>query len=358
MTHSKQIILVVSNEPWNDLWYSKKHYAWALSEMGHRVFFVNPSPHWRLSNLVKRKHQLSYVNANLIILSYYNLLPVIRPLLKFCVWINDRVAEYGIRKYTAESVPLVWNFDPNRFAFNFNNSKKIYHVVDPYMHLVLDSEISKRSDLVVLVSEKYREYYQKYNNNLLIVPHGVPTILNISPSLPSLKYAVLIGNIGNDLNFQLLSSITEIGHCVKIAGNVRPLYRHNFEIWQSIISKPNVDFLGKMDADEIAALLANATMGLVVYEFQAELHIDSRSPLKILNYVSANLPVLSSCHPDLNELTGKGVYHLPNEESFLEHFKMAFNRGLIIDGLAYTQYVRMHSYPHLIAKIFQNLKQS
>ena len=45
-----QPILVVSNEPWGEVWFSKHNYAFELSRK-NRVLFVDPPKRWRPANV-------------------------------------------------------------------------------------------------------------------------------------------------------------------------------------------------------------------------------------------------------------------------------------------------------------------
>ena len=43
-------IIIVSNEPWGDIWYSKHHYAYELNKT-NQVLFIDPPRKWSFWNL-------------------------------------------------------------------------------------------------------------------------------------------------------------------------------------------------------------------------------------------------------------------------------------------------------------------
>lgn len=77
MKLESQTILIVSNEPWGDVWYSKHNWAYELSKK-NQVFFINPPTNWKLSNLWGLKINISSYTESLQILKYQNILPYTR----------------------------------------------------------------------------------------------------------------------------------------------------------------------------------------------------------------------------------------------------------------------------------------
>src|SRR5215216_5648547 len=70
-----QNILIISNEPWGNIWYSKHNYANELSKK-NKVFFLNPPMPFKFSNFLNFKIKEEKVSDTLTILQYSNLLPV------------------------------------------------------------------------------------------------------------------------------------------------------------------------------------------------------------------------------------------------------------------------------------------
>src|SRR5579872_2113501 len=126
-------IVITSNEPWGDVWFSKQNYAYELSKH-NKVVFLNPQGKWSLKNLLGCKISTKKYSENLTILDYNNILPIRSKLLYS---LNNRLVSSALAKYFSLrnlSDILLWAFDPNRLS----NPKKLgvaqsfYHVVDPY----------------------------------------------------------------------------------------------------------------------------------------------------------------------------------------------------------------------------------
>ena len=75
LSFKERTILIVSNEPWGDVWFSKQHYAYELSKMGHQVFFINPTSRWSIKNLFSFSVKLNQTNENITLVNYQNNFP-------------------------------------------------------------------------------------------------------------------------------------------------------------------------------------------------------------------------------------------------------------------------------------------
>ncbi len=69
MKLENQTLLVISNEPWGDIWYSKHNWAYELSKK-NKVFFINPPIKWKISNLWSFKICIDDYNESLQVLGY------------------------------------------------------------------------------------------------------------------------------------------------------------------------------------------------------------------------------------------------------------------------------------------------
>ena len=70
-------ILIVSNEPWGDVWYSKHNWANELSQ-NNTVYFVNSPVRWTFKGLFQNKISVKNYSESLFILDYKNRLPLTR----------------------------------------------------------------------------------------------------------------------------------------------------------------------------------------------------------------------------------------------------------------------------------------
>ena len=109
-------ILIVSNEPWGDTWYSKHNYAWELSK-NNIVYFINPPVPFHVFNFLRKNIETKNIKENLTVLSYKNVLPVRIELLRK---INEWLVFSKLKNYfhTIKLNNLIfWTFDPIRLTY-------------------------------------------------------------------------------------------------------------------------------------------------------------------------------------------------------------------------------------------------
>ena len=70
----KQNILIVSNEKWGKMWYSKHNYANELSK-NNNVYFLNPAKAFHPFNIFKKNITSYKITDTLTVLEYKNILP-------------------------------------------------------------------------------------------------------------------------------------------------------------------------------------------------------------------------------------------------------------------------------------------
>jgi hypothetical protein len=112
MKLENQNILIISNQPWGDVWYSKQNYAYKLSKLGNQVIFVDPPSPYQFKNLFFNQFTLKNYTDNLSILSYKNRLPASKFNVLNNQWVTKDLENYllsnGIKEY------ILWTFDPVR----------------------------------------------------------------------------------------------------------------------------------------------------------------------------------------------------------------------------------------------------
>ena len=64
-------ILITSNEPWGDIWYTKHNYAYELSKT-NKVFFLNPPKGWRQNSLKNIKIRSEKINGQIFNVGFKN----------------------------------------------------------------------------------------------------------------------------------------------------------------------------------------------------------------------------------------------------------------------------------------------
>src|SRR3972149_3808019 len=148
-----QHILIVSNEPWGDVWYSKHNWAFELSKKNN-VFFINPPSNWKLSNLWNFKIKIEDYTEKLQILNYQNVLPYTR--FNLMHQFNNFIVSKKIKKWLLKHLHrdyIFWTFDPYRFSNPklFSPLFSIYFIADKY-DLKREISLIRNTDYFITVS--------------------------------------------------------------------------------------------------------------------------------------------------------------------------------------------------------------
>lgn len=357
-------ILITSNEPWGDVWFSKQHYAYELSKLGYQVYFINPTNKWNWLNIFSFKVNYAATSyENITIVNYKNNFPQ-TIFKKFFTKINDFINCIKLNKNIAlNDFNLIWwKFEPYRFlsSFPFNKNKHIYHVVDPYSFLWQDVYQMKSADLTVCINPKYYDYYlTKYREKkIILIPHGISgdefeeNVEDVNLIKEKLgDFAVLIGSITEDIDLKLLKKVAESNINLVIIGT--EIIKN--ESWERLKELENVSYLGEVHAKKIKNYIAASKAGLVSYKFKNTIDKNTRTPLKIMNYLAQKKPIITSLKTTLDDLERKGIYHAEDTNEYLELIKKALHNQLYVDENRIKEYLSRHKYPSLINKILNQL---
>ncbi len=175
MKLENQTILVTSNEPWGDLWYSKQNYAYELSKK-NKVYFINPPQKYSPKNLLSNPITEGKYNDNLSFINYGNFLPLRND---FLIRQNNKMVSNHLMKYFhSKGIKdyILWAFDPLRlFNHKLLGAKLgIYHCVDYYYFQYLgEHELCQNSDFLFATSQRFLDDYTKYKAPKHVVPHGI-----------------------------------------------------------------------------------------------------------------------------------------------------------------------------------------
>lgn len=361
MRIENKTILIVSNEPWGDMWYSKHHYANELSKLGYIVYFVNPPKKWSLMNLFNFRIVKQQINSNLHVINYVNNLP--NPFQnEILIKLNDILTFLKLKKNIQKNDALIlWSFDPFRFLFSpfFKNIKRIYHVVDPYMDLKNDQKLALLADLIICTSKDYIEYYLKFNSKVIFIPHGLSNeelIANKETTIEIKKkhgdFLILAGTIYDGIDFNLLHEISK-KHKLVILGK-EELDVDTKKIWLDLLKSENIIYLGIINGLELKNYISAAKICLISYDFKRTKIIGVGTPLKILNYLAQHKPIITSIDYELKKLENIAIYKANNVTEYLNLIDKLINIENI-DKHSIDTYLMEVTYPNLINKIINQL---
>lgn len=175
MNLSGKNILIVSNEAWGDVWFSKHNYAHELSR-NNRVVFVDPPGPWKPRNLLGCSPSLSPVSGTLSILRYRNRLPVLN---KWFYQLNERLVAHRIRSFlrTNGLAPeTLITFDPTRFTTpkRLRPELSLFLCVDKYNFAFHgERDLCRNVDAIITISTHLSVRYEHFHKPLLTIGHSI-----------------------------------------------------------------------------------------------------------------------------------------------------------------------------------------
>ena len=292
MELKNKTILIVSNEPWGDIWYSKHNWAYELSK-NNLVFFINPPKRWRISNLFKKGIKIIDYNKNLKIFNYNNKLPFTRYKLFFNL--NERIIYKTINEYFKQYNNIIfWTFDPYRLI-NPQKVKKnlsIYFIADKYL-TKREATLIENSDYIISISKDLTDTLNI--TNALILSHGVSeSEFEADKEVELSNFILYVGNINYRLNFELIEQLLKTFPQEKFLfiGKLEKVSDNNFKRifvekkYENLIYHPPVHF------KELKNYIAKAK--LCLSPMRTDVQGNDINHHKLLQYLAFGKPVLSS----------------------------------------------------------------
>ena len=355
MKLENQDIIIVSNEPWEDIWFSKHYYAHELS-IKNKVLFFNPPGKWEAANFFSKKIHSKKISANLEIVNYQNYFPFT---LKFSIinYINNfliyKLINTFLKKAKKQNI-IFWSFDPYRLHHpaKLNAHFSIYHCMDYYKN---NEEVLlwKNVDLIISVSKQLIDRFPKIIKPFAIIPHGiVDSLLPVGNEYYELQNnVVLIGSIGHRTDYELLCKFAEKfkNYTLKIIGKID---KNNFSendtnFFNQLEKLNNVIFTGAMPFGKLQDEIIKSKLCLCCYKGS------NISSLKIMQYIALGKPVISTYMQgfDIPEIKDF-VCLTKSHEEFLTKAEHSINLGNTPElREKRINYSREFTYSKLILKI-------
>lgn len=307
MKLENQNILILSNEPWGDIWYSKHNYANELAKK-NKVFFLNPPRAFSVTRMFNTKIEEKTIHPNLIVIEYTNALPV--SLLNF--WkLNDllilkRLKKYFYKKHIKDI--LFWTFDPIRLAFPeiLNPKQIIVHAVDAYIFSYpSESILAKKADQIFCVSDKLVSQYRKYNANVTVLPHAIPDDEFIAANSVKNKTltGVFIGKMDTRIDLAFNLAIFKCFPAIqfKIVGLVSDEFLNAFK--QEGLK--NVVLVPPIKSSEIKKHVSEADFCFIFKKIYDGNNISSH---KLLQYLAQGKPIFGTDFSDMSAELKTALY--------------------------------------------------
>jgi hypothetical protein len=352
-------ILIISNEPWGDVWFSKHHYAHALSQK-NKIFFLNSPVKWQILNLFNFKIQENKINDSLVILSYSNFFPLTgksKLLFHLNNWlISKRIKRYLTKKDAKEFI--FWSFDPIRLLHPrlMRPTVSIYHSMDYYSHAEREAILSKNVDIILAVSESILTKLKNFNKKCFIIPHGIQNN-ELTPDelsdIPTENIALFIGSINERLNFKLLLQLSEeFKDCsFRLIGPINQKY---FSVedkltFNSLLKQNNVIFTGPVPYSKLHTEILRSR---ICFSFTKQNAIaNSLNSLKILQYLSYGKKVISNYFESYKNVSAD-IVQICNEKEYINKFgQMFYSSRDKNENLKRIEFANRFLYSNLIDEI-------
>jgi hypothetical protein len=353
------------------MWYSKHHYAAQLAKT-HTVFFVSSPTRWRLRDLISFGVKVHEVPEGVKVVEYRNNLP----LSLLTKGLADRVAGMNARKLHKLAPPgdlLHWCFHPTQVVDQWiaraPGSLVIYHAVDPYHDVRHDSAFATACDLVVAVNPWYVDRYKQLNANCLLVPHGVSgedrqyddaAVADAGERWG--RYAILAASLSQSVNYTLLTKVALRYARLRlvIAGELFPLDEKTEVMRETLLALPNVVYVGVKHPNQLRSLIRGAALGLISYDVEPTLETPvkaTRTPLKVLTYLSQLRPVVSTNNSYVPALETRGHFKAESEDHFVRLVGDVLDGSITVDRSAVDRYLDSVDYRTLIQVILRRLAE-
>jgi len=360
-------VFIVSNEPWGPQHFIKHRFATELARQGAEVFFCDPTTSWQAANIWPSRPSLSRLAPNLQLLRYRHPVPA-QVGSRLAGGLNDRIVGRRLRSVVpAGRRPILWQFDPFRFAANLlgPDSLKIYHVCDPYVGLDLDGRSAEAADLIVCTSRQYAAHYAgDHPSKTIYVPHA-SAVDHVEPDDAAAAtmtrrfgdYLFLGGSITDRVDVPLLARVSEAfpDTNLVVAGPEvgSPSTRASFA---ALKARANVVYRGTVTAAEISAYVAGARACLSAYYFNERSRLGPRtSVLKVMDYLAGGRPVVSSSPLEYAELEGRAIYCRSNAEEYVDAVGRVLAGELTVDVEAVDEFLAARTYRRAVDRVLEAL---
>jgi len=204
MKLENKTILIVSNEPWGEMWYSKHNWAFELSK-NNQVYFVNPPRKRKFTDFFRIKISLNKYKENLHILDYSNIIPFSRFNLFFKI--NEKLVFNAFTRLLKNKKDIIfWTFDAFRLIYPkyMNLHLSIYFIADRY-EIPREQILINNVDKIISVSDKLTSDIK--DKAVLNISHGLSETEFSSSEIINDSFILYIGGIDYRLDYELIEEL-------------------------------------------------------------------------------------------------------------------------------------------------------
>ncbi|MFC5500797.1 glycosyltransferase [Lysinimonas soli] len=163
-----------------------------------------------------------------------------------------------------------------------------------------------------------------------VLANGTEPVEHLFAPAPAGSPAILIGQLNERLDIGILEELARADVPLMVVGpraDRDPTFGRRLD---AVLAAPKVDWLGARPYDDLADLMASASVGVTPY---ADSPFNRSSfPLKTLQYLGAGLPVVSTDIPAAHWLNAEGVDIADSPVDFVARVRGRIAEGRTSDG--------------------------
>lgn len=306
----------------NPVWTNKQHLAAGLAEqlhvnyinsMGLRAPSVSVADIQRLAkrfadlSLKSKNRNTSIRNPNINVLS-----PRVLPFHRSGLVRSLNRRSFGSQISKSISVidrDILWTFSPLTYGLSGSFRRTVYHSVDLLhtfpgvpVNVILDAEkrMIDTADVIIASSRGVAKHLESLGGESILLWENVADtkLYAESANADPVRRAIFSGNLTpTKIDFDVLRSVAETGIKLALAGPVAIDGTAGQRTLARLLEFENVEYLGCLTPPELAIEVGNSTVGLIPYHINA--HTAGIFPMKVFEYLSAGLSVVSTALPSL-----------------------------------------------------------
>lgn len=315
-------IVYLSGAPWDAVAGTDRHLASALA-VHRRILWVDPP----VSALARRRRKMTVPRISSVapgITRLHVIAPpgVGRPVIRvFARWWSDRLVKRKIAMLGGDFSTVIGSSpEPVLAGWRHSPLFKIYFATDDFVAgasllgfstKYLDKSRRRNlraADLSIAVSHELGKTLHKSAHRVAILPNGCDpgaysSVRNVPPAAEirlNRPIAGLVGQLNDRLDLSMLEAVADMGDSLLIIG---PRYEESTETrsrLDSLISRSNVQWVGRQTLENLPSFLTSIDVGLTPY---ADNPFNRASfPLKTLEYLAAGKRVVSTDLPAARDL--------------------------------------------------------
>ena len=299
-------IIIISNEAWGDVWYSKHNYAYELSKTNN-VIFINPPGRPASPFQFSSAPKITKLSATLSKLDYSIMLPSANKQLYLA---NNWLVSRSLHKALAKAgfkVDLYISFDPTRLTqpSHFHPTKSLFICVDRYVFSFYgETEFIHNVDGIVTISELLTANYTRFRKPLLTIGHSISSeefVASPKPELPK-GYGLYIGSIDARLDHRAINSLLQRFPQTPFVF-VGPVVWEQVPAFSALHTPeqyPNLHLVGKVPFKELKSYISGASFCLA----PMDIHLPGNeiSHHKIFQYLALGKPTFCNVFKEYEQI--------------------------------------------------------